>query len=72
MSECRSAYETCMHKAVVEVHPEQRRPRARLLHHRRVHGALDGGQSVGARRVVERRRELRRRHRGQAQEEQQG
>jgi len=61
-----------MHKAVVEVHPEQRRPGARLLHHRRVHAALDGGQRVRARRVVERRRQLRRRHRGHRRRHQKG
>jgi hypothetical protein len=55
----------------MEVQPEQGGPHAVLLLHGGVHGALDGGQRVGARRVVERRRELRGRHRRQAQEKQQ-
>ena len=58
---------TCLDKAVMEVQPEQGGSHAVLLVHGGRHGALDGGQRVRARRVVERRRELRRRDGGHAE-----
>jgi len=51
----------------MEVQPEQGGSHAVLLVHGGRHGALDGGQRVRARRVVERRRELRRRDGGHAE-----
>jgi len=44
----------------MEVQPEQGGSHAVLLVHGGRHGALDSGQRVGARRVVDSRRELRR------------
>jgi hypothetical protein len=67
----RRARDTCLHKVVVEVEPEQGSFDASLLRHRGLHGALDGGQRVGARGVVERGRQLCRRCRGQCHEQQQ-
>lgn len=51
--------ETCLDEAVVEVQPEQRRAHAWLVVHGGRHGALDDGHGSGARRVVERRRQMR-------------
>jgi hypothetical protein len=48
------ARDTCLHKAVVEVEPEQGSSDASLLRHRGLHDALDGGQRVRARGVIER------------------
>lgn len=51
---------TCLDKTVMEVQPEQRRAHAGFAVHGGGHGALDDGHGSGARRVVERRRQLRR------------
>ena len=53
----------------MEVKPEQGGPHPGVPADRCRHGAPDGAQRPRARRVVERRRQLRRRHSGQGQED---
>jgi len=55
-------------EAVVEVQPQQRRAHAGLRRHSLLHEPLDGGESRGARLVVEVRVQLRAAGRGQESE----